>query len=317
MTTLQHLPPALTRRLRATSTEGITHRRWWDEHLAGVTTPVPPRPAGRVESVVVPLDRATAARLDATADRIPARRLALLTAIAALAVAAPGQSAIVVRIPGPLGARLPVRLDLRPAESRADLVFRALSTVLSAARAADGAPDDAVAAIEVSLAPWPIDGPADDGPADHEVTVLLAEWPDAGAGHDPATTAGGPVLRVRAAQPGELAARVAAVAAELVEHPQYPAVSLVRDPQDVPIRADGEAAESPSLLATLAAIWQDLLEVDLVDPADDFFDLGGHSLLALELVAEIRDRITESVTMSDVFEAPTLSGLAARLSRLS
>ena len=63
----------------------------------------------------------------------------------------------------------------------------------------------------------------------------------------------------------------------------------------------------------LAAIWQDLLQVDRVGRSDDFFRLGGHSLLATRLVARVRSELEQDLPLRAVFEQPTLAGMAASL----
>ena len=65
----------------------------------------------------------------------------------------------------------------------------------------------------------------------------------------------------------------------------------------------------------LAAIWQELLEIEQVGIHDNFFELGGHSLLAIRLVSAIRKEFGSEFPINDVFEYPTLVMLAARLSR--
>lgn len=60
----------------------------------------------------------------------------------------------------------------------------------------------------------------------------------------------------------------------------------------------------------LAAIWQELLSVDRVDPDDNFFEMGGHSLLAIKAVSRIRDAFGVDVQLRNLFERPTLAGLA-------
>ncbi|MDD7969413.1 non-ribosomal peptide synthetase [Actinomycetospora lemnae] len=65
--------------------------------------------------------------------------------------------------------------------------------------------------------------------------------------------------------------------------------------------------------AALCAIVAEVLGVASVDPDDDFFALGGHSLLATRVVARAGDRLGGTLTVRDVFDAPTPAGLAARL----
>ncbi|WP_345144491.1 amino acid adenylation domain-containing protein, partial [Dactylosporangium darangshiense] len=61
----------------------------------------------------------------------------------------------------------------------------------------------------------------------------------------------------------------------------------------------------------LAGIWAELLGVERVGAADDFFALGGHSLLATQVVSRVRVAFGLEVPVAAIFDAPTVAGLAA------
>ncbi|HLK33364.1 MAG TPA: amino acid adenylation domain-containing protein [Terriglobales bacterium] len=63
----------------------------------------------------------------------------------------------------------------------------------------------------------------------------------------------------------------------------------------------------------LSGIWQGVLGVASVDVNDNFFDLGGHSLLAAKLAARIEQATQQSVTLSEVFQAPTVRQMSLLL----
>jgi acyl carrier protein len=66
----------------------------------------------------------------------------------------------------------------------------------------------------------------------------------------------------------------------------------------------------------LAAIWSELLQAPNISVNDDFFDLGGQSLMAIRAVARIRDAFDVDISLRNVFEQPTLGGLASLIDGL-
>ncbi len=77
----------------------------------------------------------------------------------------------------------------------------------------------------------------------------------------------------------------------------------------------GLAPVSPRNLVEemLAEIWRDLLQVERLGVDDNFFTLGGHSLLATQLVSRVRDGFRREISLRNVFERPTIAGLARAL----
>ncbi|MBG1258891.1 non-ribosomal peptide synthetase [Nostoc commune] len=65
--------------------------------------------------------------------------------------------------------------------------------------------------------------------------------------------------------------------------------------------------------AQLASIYAQVLNLEQVSIHDDFFDLGGHSLLATQLIAQSLQVFQVELTVIDLFDAPTVAGLAERI----
>lgn len=62
---------------------------------------------------------------------------------------------------------------------------------------------------------------------------------------------------------------------------------------------------------------RELLDTPEAGPEDNFFKLGGHSMLATRLAQRLRDELGVTVPMRIVFQAETLSALAAEVHALS
>lgn len=66
--------------------------------------------------------------------------------------------------------------------------------------------------------------------------------------------------------------------------------------------------------AQLAAIWEDLLQVES-DVRDNFFDLGGHSLLVVQLLERVEQATGKRLNVAALFNAPTIEAMAQLLRR--
>ncbi|MEO0915471.1 MAG: MupA/Atu3671 family FMN-dependent luciferase-like monooxygenase, partial [Pseudomonadota bacterium] len=82
-----------------------------------------------------------------------------------------------------------------------------------------------------------------------------------------------------------------------------------RVPAPKPVAAVQTPQSDVNVGETIAEIWADILKIDRIAPADNFFDLGGHSLLAIEAHRAMRDRLAlPQLSIADIFRAPTLAG---------
>lgn len=80
-----------------------------------------------------------------------------------------------------------------------------------------------------------------------------------------------------------------------------------------PAMSSAYAAPQTDVERRLVAIWAELLGVEGIGIHDDFFELGGHSLMATRVLSRIGETLGARLALRDIFDAPTVQGLAARV----
>jgi hypothetical protein len=92
--------------------------------------------------------------------------------------------------------------------------------------------------------------------------------------------------------------------------------ALARRPVAPRAAGSGERGPRTPSEQAVARTFADVLGVAHVGAEADFFDLGGHSVLAMRVVARLRDGPAPGLGLRDLFEAPTVAALAARMDQL-
>ncbi|WIN00200.1 condensation domain-containing protein [Actinoplanes oblitus] len=85
------------------------------------------------------------------------------------------------------------------------------------------------------------------------------------------------------------------------------------EPADPPAPTGSGPAPADPRESRLSELFSEVLGGRPVGRDDNFFKIGGHSLLAVRLVNRIRTDLAAEVSIRDVFQAPTVADLAARL----
>ncbi|WP_374015853.1 amino acid adenylation domain-containing protein [Paenibacillus thiaminolyticus] len=95
-----------------------------------------------------------------------------------------------------------------------------------------------------------------------------------------------------------------------VDRNQLPEPDYSQDPGDHPL------PHTP-VQRQLAAIWEEVLARHSVGLEENFFMAGGHSLTAMQVLFRIRTQFQASITLSEMFAAPTLAQLASLIEQKS
>ncbi|KAL4400980.1 large subunit of alpha-aminoadipate reductase [Malassezia pachydermatis] len=95
----------------------------------------------------------------------------------------------------------------------------------------------------------------------------------------------------------------------------FPDTVLAQRMAQVAHASSTSQAQRTATESAIADVWKELLPgvSDPVPLDESFFDLGGHSILATRLVFALRQKFATHVPLGLVFDAPTLSQLAAAL----
>ena len=116
---------------------------------------------------------------------------------------------------------------------------------------------------------------------------------------------------------------------ELAQLPQRNQVALLSAPKAAKAPATGPVSATAPISATapvssavtvddpdmvrLSAIWGQVLKRKQVLPTDNFFELGGDSMQAARLLASTKATFRQSISLGQLFQAPTLAAMAALL----
>jgi hypothetical protein len=82
----------------------------------------------------------------------------------------------------------------------------------------------------------------------------------------------------------------------------------------------GQGSPSPRVMGGLTAViadtWRDVLRVDSVTLADNFFDIGGQSLAITRMSIRIREEIEVDLPLTVFYDSPTVPGIASAIGEI-
>ncbi|PHM30481.1 non-ribosomal peptide synthetase [Xenorhabdus innexi] len=84
-------------------------------------------------------------------------------------------------------------------------------------------------------------------------------------------------------------------------------------PKPVWLNRESYVAPRNAQEAQLCTLWQEVLGLERVGVEDNFFRIGGNSLSAIKLIAAIRRVLATEISLAQLFELKTITGLATQL----
>jgi len=84
-----------------------------------------------------------------------------------------------------------------------------------------------------------------------------------------------------------------------------------------PVDARTDVTPGSTLEVALAKIWRKVLGRPRIGMNDNFFEAGGTSLRAVQVIAAIKKELNQTLSIVSLFECPTVTLLAAKLSAAS
>ncbi len=98
--------------------------------------------------------------------------------------------------------------------------------------------------------------------------------------------------------------------------PTVPATPPLERPATPDASASATADEGSEIERAVTELWRERLGIEQIGPHDNFLELGGNSLMAAQMLTRLRERFSVQLPLSDLFEAPTVAGIAARIEAL-
>ncbi|MGE6593562.1 phosphopantetheine-binding protein [Bacillus mycoides] len=69
--------------------------------------------------------------------------------------------------------------------------------------------------------------------------------------------------------------------------------------------------------SSIRVIWQEVLQVELINENSDFFELGGHSLMAIKIASRINNEIGVKIPILTFFDYSDFSDFVDEVERLT